>query len=868
MMANNYEFNDVMNALKEADKVGNIEDAQKLAAIADRLRKSQPIQLSKESKPFMSYINKGIATSVGAPMDIANVGFKAIGLGTEEPFGGSKSIERGMRAIGIDVPGEKPKTTLEFIGSGVGETAGMLLPATATFKLLSRGTGLVPKLSKQIYTTMIKHPVATGVSEVTGGIGMGAGRKVGEEYPQLGATPEIVGGMVGSMAPTALSYTPTRLAIKAGKKIAERVSLPFTEAGAKYRAGEFIKKQVAEPSIVAETLAKETVSDLPPVVITGEKRLMALYNQIRSLDLIKDAKVIDQISKAAIKLEQEMRRLGRGSPEILRDLTERRIASIELGMDNRVQERLLVAQRKIDSLPVAQRQSQESIIVRNELTKVMHEEYDLVKNTWLDVPKKATVGVKNTQETFTKISEELASAQKSDIPSVLRNHPVLGKDVTETTLNEMQGLRSKLLEVSRQARSNNQWNKARISDDIADAIFEDMTTSAEKIPTDEGDLLKTALAATKKFKQRFEQGTVGKILGYDRTSAPSIAPELTLDIATKGKAIVDINKVVITPEAKRATEKYIARSFTDYSLDPNGVVNPIKAQKFIRNNEELLDSFPNLRTQLSDIGEAQKLANSTKNIMEARKAALRDPRISAAGRFLNANIGDEIKSILKSPNPTMTTNQLVKQARKDVTGQAIEGLRGGFVEHILDNSSIGGFNDLGERTLSGKAILGFMKDNRNVVNQVFSPEQIGRMNRIGQELSKLETLEKTKGMGIEYSDTVSNILKFASRFAGAAAGRHWGKMVGAGGTVQIPGFFAQQWHKVVSKLTKQRFENLINDAIMSPDKKLLETLLMPIEKPTIKGGRSEEIGIRLNAWLMATGNRVFQDIVTEEKQGE
>jgi len=880
-MARDDELKDVLNALKGADEAGNTEDASQLAQIADRLIKSKPTEtigkptsigeapaISTLKEKPTSYLPKGLARSFGAPVDIISAGLGAVGLGVDEPFGGSKSIESGLRAIGLDIPKRPPKSVGEHIYSGVGEATGMLIPGVLGMKALSRGTGIAANIAKQIYGTMVKHPTAAVATEITGGVGMGAGRKIGEEHPELGMVPELVGGIVGGMAPTAINYMPSRLAFKAAKKVAEKVSLPFTEAGARYRAGEFIKKQVADPTATTKTLAVESISGLPPVAMTGEKRLMALYNQVKSLDPATDAKAIEQITKVAFKLEREMRVLGRGSPEILKDMTEKRIASIELGMDNRIAKRMEAVQRKVDSLPVAQRQSQESIIVRNELTKVMHEERELVKKTWLDVPRKVTVEVKNTKAAFAKISEELATAQKSDIPIVLRNHMVLKEDVTSTTVNEMQGLRSKLLEVSRQARANSQWNKSRIAEDMADAILEDMTISAGKTVTPEGELLNTALASTKQFKQRFEQGTVGKILGYERTSAPSIAPELTLDIATRGKGIVDINKVVVTPEARIATEKYIARSFTDYSLDPNGAVSPAKVQKFLRNNEELLDSFPNLRKQMENIGGAQKLATATKTTMEARKAALRDPKVSAAGRFLNTNVGDEIKGILKSSNPALLTKQLVNQARKDTTGQAVEGLRGGFIEHILDKSSIGGFNDLGEKTLSGRTILGFIKDNNNVLNQVFSSEQIGRMNRIGQELAKIETLEQTRGMGIEFSDTMSNLLKFASRFGGAAAGRHWGKMVGAGGTVQIPGFFAQQWHKIATSLTKDRFEKLVYDAIVSPDKKLLEALLMPINKPVSMGGKSKEVAIRLNAWLMATGNQVLQDIIAEEGEPE
>jgi len=859
-----YNLRVVLDALKEADKAGATEDATRLAQIAERLS-TQPTQ-TPPKKPSSAYQAKGIATSLGAPVDLFASGFRAVGLGSEEPFGGSKSIERGFRAIGVDIPEGPPKDVGEHAHAAVGEAAGMLIPAMGAFKLLTRGAGLVANISRQIFGTMVKHPAATITAEVTGGIGLGVGRKIGEEHPALSPAIETVGGIAGGLVPSALAYTPTRLALRTGKWALGKMSIPFTEAGAKYRAGDFLKKQVADPAEVSTILREGSISGMPPVAMTGEKRLMALYNHIKDLNPINDARAIEQINKAAFKLQQEMKILGEGSTEILRAITEKRIASIELGMDNRVMQGVARAKEKIDSIPIAQRYSQESIVVRNELTKVMHQERELVKEIWKVVPKKILVGVEKTKSTMAKTLEEIPSAQRTDIPAVLNKHIVFEENIKSTTINEMQGLRSKLLETSRQARANSRWNKARIAEDMADAILEDITLSAGKTTTPEGELLKTALAATRQFKQRFEQGTPGKILGYERTSAPSIAPELTLDIATSGKGVVDINKVVVTQEAREATERYMARSFTDYSLDKAGVVDTVKAKKWVRNNEEILDSFPDLRNQLTDATEAQSLATATKATMDARRAALRDPNISVAAEFIGADVGEEIKRILKSPNTVFATNQLVKQAGKDTTGKALGGLRGGFIEHILDSSSIGAFNDIGERTLSGKAMLGFINHNGGVLREVFSRQQIFRMNKVGQELARLETLGKTRGMEIEYSDAVSNILKFASRFGGAAVGRHWGKMVGAGGTVQIPGFFAQNWYKITSKLTKNRFENLVHDAIMSPDGKLLETLLMPINKPGSRGLNEKEVGKRLNAWLLAEGNRVLQDIVGETSE--
>ena len=50
---------------------------------------------------------------------------------------------------------------------------------------------------------------------------------------------------------------------------------------------------------------------------------------------------------------------------------------------------------------------------------------------------------------------------------------------------------------------------------------------------------------------------------------------------------------------------------------------------------------------------------------------------------------------------------------------------------------------------------------------------------------------------------------------------------------------------------------------MSPDRNLLEALLMPIDKPTA-GPASKEVSKRLNAWLLASGSNVLQDIKEDD----
>jgi hypothetical protein len=870
----------VMEALRKADAAGNTEDARKLATIADHLRESsQQPEPQRQDMGVMPFANRAIAQTLGAPADIVGKGLSLIpGVDIPEPFGGTKSIERGMGAIGARLPekGRVPETLPEYVGTGIGEVASLMLPMGAATKLLSRGAGLTGKIASSIVQSMGKHPWITMTSELTGGMGAGAGRGIGgQAFPESQTKrtiSEVVGGVAGGMAPTLALQAPSILALRGGKTLLRKISMPYSERGAKYRAGEFLKSQVTDPEAIARRTGEPTIGDLPPAVQAGEKRLTTLYKSLAGQDPALDADTIETLSKSIIKLEKEMRKLGHGAPDLLAEITQKRIAALELKIDRRIVTAMDSARKKLDSLPIAQRKGAESQIVRNEIETVMRQERTAMNKLWGEVPKDFEIGFDKTRQVYGDILDDLAQAQKVDVPSPLRTSSILNDaKLAKTNIREMQGLRSKLLEAARQARQNSRWNKARIADEVADAILEDIGIAAGGATTPEAAKLQAALGATKQFKTRFESGVVGKILGYGKTGAPAISPDLTLDISIGRmgqKGAIDINKIAITPDAVKATEKYLARSYTDYALDrATGRLNPIKSERWIKTNEAILDKFPSLRSQLADAGEAQKLANNTNVAMEARKQALKNPKISTSARFLNAaDMGREIETILKSKNPARMANELTRQAGKDATGEALEGLRGGFVDHILEKSSIGAFNELGEQTLSGRTLLNFVKRNESTLRQVFTPEQISRMRTVGNELAKIEVFEKAAAgkPDIEMKDIASSALKLFSRVGGAQIGRWVARMTG-GGTVQTPGIFSERFKSFANFLSKDRAFQMIHDAVLSKDPKLLQSLLLPIDKPGTKltNDNLRILNERMNFWLAGSGKRVMDNLIDE-----
>jgi hypothetical protein len=870
----NYKLPEVMDALRKADAAGNKEDAQRLAIIAHGMRGNE--STTEGGSGTMAYVNRGIAETVGGPVDLITSGLNLIpGVNISTPYGGSKAIEKTMSFLGIPVPGSDrpPQNIPEGMGHVVGQVAGLLNPTALGVRSVAQGAGTIARVGNSVWQSMAKHPYLTMTSEVMGGASAGAGRQVAQkefpDSPGAQVATELAAGMAGAMAPNIAVHTPSMIAIRSGKNLLHKVLLPFTKKGGKYRAGEHVKGLVSDADAAARSATAETIGDLPPAVASGEKRIVALYKTLVGQDPVTDTETIEKLTSSIIKLEGEMRQMGYGSTELLEEITKKRIAALELRMDRRVLDSLTKAQKRVNTIPYAQRKAAESRIVRDELEGVMQGVQKDVKAAWNKVNKDIPVDdFSGTRATYRALYDDLGQAQRSDIPGFLKENAIISNQkLKSTNVREMQSLRSKLLETARIARKEGKWNRARISQDVADSILDDLENAAGSEFAD----LKTAIAATKQFKLRFESGETGRILGRSKSGAPAINPDLALEM-TVGRlgerGAIDLSKVVATPEARAATERYLGRSFLDYT-DPNRAgISKSKAEQWIRTNEAILDEFPQLRKQLSDATSAQAYADDVRVKMDARKKALRDPSISESAAFLNrASTQKEIKGILKSRRPRLSAMQLVKQARKDPSGNALRGLRAGFIEDMFEQAK-GNYNYLGQKSLSGGGMLDYINKNESTLRAVFTNDQMKRMRSVGRELSGIETFDKVQpgAKGIELKDRASSFLRMTARLAGARLGGKLGQE-SMGGSLQYASIFSSRAQKFITWLSKDTAEQLVNDAILSENPALLKSLLKPMAKPTPKKKDLVSLNKNLNLWLASTGGRVLDDI-DREAQGE
>ena len=832
---------------------------------------------------FLPFANRAIAGTLGAPVDLATAGLNLIpGVDIQDPVGGSEGITNIFQKLGIGTAGQEksPEGLMEHAGAGVGEAMGFLLPLLGIVKKAAKAKTVAGQVAKAVEASMVEAPLLTATAEVTGGIGTGAGRHLAEtaETPGLRVAGEVIGGIAGSAAPSIALSSPTIIGTKLGKTFLKKVAFPFTKKGSKIRAQQFLQKQVADPEAVAERVTAETVGELSPAIASGEKKLMALHTQFRSLDPKFDAKEISRVSHSIYQLEQKLHKLGVSAPEILQDVNRRRIASLEHDIDRRVVDAMGVADKKLSKLPVARRQSQESIIVNEELRKVMKVSKDEVDINWGRVDKDVGVDVTGTNTAYKDLIDDISQAERKDIPSILKENDIVKRTSGSSTdmikisnVKEAQGLRSSLLEEARNARKDGKWNKARIAQNFADQLLEDMSE------TNVSGALDVAIASSRKHKARFERGIVGKILGFSKTGEPALSPDLTLEtsIGRAGvKGSIDIDKIIETPEAISATRRYIARSFTDKATGKGTKpFDPKAASRWIVDNEEILDKFPDLRAQFQDINTATQFANETSKRMAIRRKNLQDPKISIAARFIGVEPEKAIADVFKSKNPLKTTKELLRQARKDPSGQATKGLQGAYIDDLLNSSAIGPTDDIGEQAWSGKKILSLLTENNRVYREVFTPEEMRRVRVIAGELTELETARGAlKSVKLDLDDHgqfgPASLLKLVSRLGGARLGTTIARFTG-GGQLQSQQIMSERFRDFAVHLNKDRAFQLVKEAIRAEDGgELLKTLLLPIDMPVTPKGRKilERINSRVSLWLVTSGSRVMRDIAEEMRE--
>ena len=537
-------------------------------------------------------------------------------------------------------PGE-PVSIAGRAGEFGGITAGLALgggPLAGLVRKAPQAAGkfrsFTQNLVSNLGTRFKQAPITTTLSETALGTSAGAGGGIAEQlYPDSDAA-RFGGEIIGGILPM---FTPTGLFVRGSSMIKERV----TSGGAVTRraseridravgdARELALKELDAPTTIDPETGRPVLSILDR---TGDQGLLALQRDILNSSDLALRGGDEQLTRANQVLQESLFDLGQGTPAETRELMKGLL-------ETRLRVAAVNAEQRIASVGPKITEEQANRIASDEAQKALDAAVEQRTQLFRAIDKKARVPTSTSEEVVHILtsrkniksarveSKEIAGnlvepvplGQLDDIPQeaidllMPKSKKYLGK---ETSVDELIGLQNKLHEVSRKARKEGDFNKARISDMINDAITDDIGKAKGGPGVKES--VDKAMAFSGDMRQRFKQGTLGRLLAKGKEGGEAVDPTLFLESAigsgkAKGRAAMDdLLAMFDSPEAPPSTEfiavtdeflksKFVARAFR------NGEFNKNAANKFLDDNDELLNRLPVLKEQLQETVQAGRM---------------------------------------------------------------------------------------------------------------------------------------------------------------------------------------------------------------------------------------------------------------------
>lgn len=829
----------------------------------------------------LPFVNRAIASFFGAPVDLANLALKYTGLPvSERPIGGSASIESGMARLGratgtpmVPEVGQMPETPEEYIGRGVGEAAGMLIPGYGAARLAaSAANPVVARVGQSIAqapvgtsTTRLSRygaPAATVGMELASGAGAGAGRYIGETFnadqPYAGQVGELAGGLTPGLLALLAKYGPVGLATRAVGR-AQEVRADATRAPGR------LQSLTADPEAAAKAAETPSIADLTPAQRTQEPRLLALERAVAEIDPALERTLRERAEASQTTLLEEARALG-GDPAQTRAFLETRRERLNAALQTRTEQAQARANERIAALEPTSTAEDASRIVREEFDKAYEAMRRQENELWRSIPQDVQVDTTPLFRRFEALVASTPRTQQQDIPEYARRF--LGQDSNQKlggmeTPAELQGFRSELLAIERRALDAGDRNQARVARELAKATLDTMNSMP-----DIGGPYAVARDFSRRLNETFREGPVGQLVDTSG-GAPTVPAEMTLTrLIGAGGVQGGVAERALraatdeSPTAQTAIQDFLTRDLRNRAITAGGRLKPEAVESWMRRNETLLAQYPQLRENITAALQAQTRAESVEASQTAISRRLETPRETAIARFLEGNPNDAVKRIFAADNPVEVATSLRRSASRDESGAALAGLRGAFVDNILTRARQ---TDPDGEVFRGSVILETLRNpqQRAALEAVFTPEELNRLQQIGTEFAALERARgELPGIGGVMPEGPARMIDTLARVGGAKFGSFISRITGGGGNIQTPGIMSERFRGFVRNLNEDRATKLLSRAVTDPE--LFATLM----RDSRTSGQQDEVTRSLQGWLAGpAGRALFEEESENPEQG-
>ena len=783
----------------------------------------------QEPSRIMSDVNRGIADSVGGLVDFLN---------PFDEFTGSArtGMIQGMNAAGFRVPEGEAQTGGEAFQRGIGQAAGSLIPVTKGLQALRGAGGAVGQFADDALAALGSFG-GVAAETVSGGLSGGA-----EKLAENAGAPEWVQDTAAIAAPMSIPLAAgvaTRGA-KAGptgiiaRRIASEIA-PFTKAGGREIAGARMKALAGgdeRANELASRISSDNALGLTPAQQTQDENMLGVERLASEQNPNLRADLEQRKASGAAKAQDAIDAMG-GNVEDAQAYFDTRLRDFKADLQARAAKAAGDASDQIRGIdakfPEGQNSQAVTDKIRTALDGALMEERDL----WASIPKDAAVTTDAAKDTAQGLIAKTPFAQRGDIPrsvtDLIENADIYGD---QATVREMYGLYSELRRVARSSMAGNDQNKnrARIANEVASAILEDLGAQAGQ--TAVGRQINEARAYSAALHETFDRGAPGRLLKRTLDGDTAIDPEMALR-RTVGRGGVE--GMVTDRQIDTATnggagafvQDFLAGEFAKSAVNPGtDKVNLGGARRFMAANKELLRRYPELR---ADIDEAVKQGDNAERMGEriaSRIAALENTKRSAMAKFVGASGEKTVNAIFEAKNPITAARKIANAARKDKTGRAMAGVKGAFTDHLIASAMK---TKGSQAALEATALNRSLNDPRTkrALSQIFNESEMSRLRLMGRELAKLQS-KNAADIGPDLSGAKANrIIEWVSRIAAARHGAQLGG--GSGGSIQTAQMASSRVKEALGFLTSDKASRLMADAVTDPD--LFKALLTQTAAP-------------------------------------
>ncbi len=456
---------------------------------------------------------------------------------------------------------------------------------------------------------------------------------------------------------------------------------------------------------------------------------------------------------------------------------------------------------------------------------------------------------------------------------------------SEVTLGDLMKFRSTMLGYTRDSLAAGQYRNARFYGKMAEAALDDLGLKVNagdkvdpKMLTENQQKLQNAFSFSRAFNDVFTRSFSGTVLAKKGTGGDRIPPELLKDKVLGGSVNSTNLNLLQLQDAAEFLVKNVGEEFAETSAaelgtvlsaqetmlrsavsgfynPQTGRVNMAGLTSWMNQNDAALSRFPTLKEELGNAVVAQKVLADTTKENSLFSKNLKDQL--SFGKFLGKDErpGDVIGEIIGDPNnrtdnPSKNMSALMLASRR-AGDDVFNGLRSAIMDHAYAFSglhkgegqgSLIAYKDYFTKPLArGKdSLLTLMRK-----QGMFSDTEATRFGKLLNDMSFIEkNLQSGKAGIVPEMELPDSLVQLVVRVIGARGGTKAAQALGMSGSIQVPGFFAQEAANRFIYMPKKYLGDLLVQAAEDP--KLMSLIIA-------KGveGRTNNQAIRLNRQLRA-----------------